>query len=96
MCGRVFYNPNGSWDWDDGELDRLAANPNATAKDWACGEVFIDGKTYAMDCTCWHERGLKILQWILAHDEEIAAFLTFEKARKQAEAKRSPIVETPA
>jgi len=92
-CGRIFYNPNGGWDWDEGELEALAANAEATAVEWACGEVRIDGAEYALDCTCWHARGRQILGWLLNHDEEIAAFLTLEKKRKQGEAARSPVVE---
>jgi hypothetical protein len=91
-CGRVFYNPGNGWDWDEGELDSLAANPNATSVEWACGEVRIDGVIYAQDCTCWHERGLTILKWVLGHDEEIAQFLTNVKAAKTAEANRAPVV----
>lgn len=94
LCGRVFYNPSGGWDWEDGELDSLEADPKATGVDWACGEVRINGKTYARDCDCWHEQGRKILEFVLRYDEEIADFLNQVKAAKTAAADRAPSVKS--
>jgi len=92
ICGRVFYNPNGGWDWEDGELDALAADPNATPVDWSCGEIIIDGRAFALDCSCWHERGRRILEWCLGHDDEIAEFLKEVKTAKELAARVAPTV----
>lgn len=91
-CGRVFYNPDGGWTWEDGELDRLRADPTATALEWSVGEMVIEGKSYVPDCDCWKPIALKFIAFIRRYDEEIAEFLTNEKRRKQAEADRSPVV----
>jgi hypothetical protein len=92
-CGRIFYNPNGGWDWDDGELESLGKNAQATGLDYAVGEIDFEGVGFCIDCECWHERALRMLNWIVAHDEAIAEFLSEEKKRKTREANRSPVVE---
>lgn len=95
-CGRVFYNPNGGWTWEDGEVEALAANPKATALEWACGEVEFEGATYAADCDCWHQRAVKVATWIISHAAEIAEFLSLERERKTNEAEMSPVVRAGA
>lgn len=92
-CGRVFYNPSGSWDFYEGELESLKNNPKATPVEWSCGYVFFEGHEYAMDCNCWHERAKKLMDWIDAHADRIAKYLTLEKKRKQAIADAAPVVE---
>ena len=91
-CGRVFYNPDGGWTWEEGEIEALGKQ-GATSLPWSIGYVCFEGRRYVVDCECWHERARKIADWLSAHDEAIAAYLTEEKKRKQAEAQRSPTVE---
>lgn len=92
-CGRVFFNPDlSAWTWDEGELDALEADTNATGLPYAVETVAFEGSQYVIDCECWKPRAKKIIAWLIAHDTEIAAFLTSEKARKTAEAERAPVV----
>ena len=92
-CGRVFYdNYNSGWDWNQGEIDALEADPDATALDYSVGSVEFEGTEYAMDCDCWHERAEKIIGFIDGHAHAIAKYLTLEKQRKVAEAQSSPVV----
>lgn len=93
QCGRVFYNPNGGWDWECGELEELEANANATALDYSVEFVYLEGKEYAADCECWHARATRLIVWLQHHADEIAEFLRLEKRRKEIEAARSPVVE---
>jgi len=93
-CGRVFYNPGGNWDFEDGEIERLAKDPNATALEWAVESIILENIEYALDCDCWRERAIKVINWLLAHDDSIAEFLSLERERKQAEASRAPVVRT--
>jgi hypothetical protein len=91
-CGRVFYNPDHTWTWDEGEIEKLAANLNATALGWAVETIEFEGRYFVRDCDCWKARATKIIQWLRAHDTEIAAFFGEEKKRKLAEAARAPEV----
>lgn len=91
-CGREFYNSSGGWDFDEGEIEALEADPNATATEYAVGYVTFEGVTYLDVCACWHPRAAKIRDFLRAHDSKIAAFLTEERARKQSEFERAPVV----
>jgi hypothetical protein len=92
-CGRIFYNPDGGWTWEPGELVSLATNPNATPLAWGVEMVIFEGKHYVKDCPCWKPRAMKIMQWLQAHAHSIAEFLTLEKKRKQQAADAMPTVK---
>ena len=96
-CGRIFYNDDeNGWDREDGELERLRADKNATAVDYAVSMVIFEGREYAMNCNCWRARAKRIIEFIDSHAESIAKYLTIEKKRKQFEANRAPVVgDTP-
>ena len=91
-CGRIFYNPDGGWTWEDGELESLNRNEKATAVGHTVQCIDFEENEYALDCDCWHELAARYIRWLRVHDEQVAEFLTLEKARKQAEADRSPVV----
>lgn len=91
-CGRVFYNSDGGWDFEPGELESLKAS-GATDLDHACGEINFNGKTYAIDCPCWHDRAMAVIEFLNEHAQSIADFLTNEKKRKTLAAIMSPVVE---
>ncbi len=91
-CGREFYNPGGGWDWEEGELEALAAG-TATALDWSVGALYLEGKEYVLDCDCWRPRAARVVAWLRLHDHEVAAFLSEEKRRRELEARNSPTVE---
>jgi hypothetical protein len=93
-CGREFYNPSGGWTWEEGELAELEANPKATAVEHSVGTINFDGVEFALDCDCWHERAVRVIRALVHYDEQIAEFLTLERARKQYEAERAPVVRS--
>ena len=92
-CGREFYNDDSSWSWDEGELEALQEDPEATELDWSIGRLTFEGVTYAMDCDCWHERAERIMRFIDSHGHKIVDYLREEKARKVREAEISPVFE---
>lgn len=93
-CGVVYWDAwNKGYDWDEGEVEGLEANPGAKGVDHAIGTVEFEGRIYVDACTCWHDRAQRIIGWLNAHAKEIAAYLSHEKSRKQAEADASPVVE---
>ena len=91
-CGRVFYDVENSYDWEDGELERLEANPEATALDYSVGDIRIGGVDYVADCDCWHEKASDMMRWIDGNAHQIAQYLTLEKKRKRHEAEVAPVV----
>ena len=90
-CGREFYNPDGGWTWETGELEGLELR-KATALDYTVTTVGFEGKELVMDCDCWHPRAKQIMSFLDGHADAIAKYLTNEKKRKQSEADRSPVV----
>jgi hypothetical protein len=91
-CGRIFYNPNGAWDFEEGEIERYAANPRAKAVDYSVGCIWIDGHEYALDCECWHAKADRIIKWLQNNAVAVAEFLSSEKKRKTLDAERAPVV----
>lgn len=91
-CGKCYYNPDGNWDFDDGEIERLEKDPNATPLEYACGDITIEGRAYVDGCDCWHNRAQEIIGFIDDHARKIAEYLTLEKRRKQALADEAPVV----
>jgi hypothetical protein len=83
-CGRIFYNSDGGWDWERGELERLQANPKATDLPWAVGTVSIYGGEYVPDCDCWIEHAARIVAWLRTYRVEVADFYEAELAAKRA------------
>ncbi len=81
-----------SYDWDDGELEKLMADKNSFGLDYAPGDIAFEGIPYVDACTCWHARAEKIMGFIDGHAHKIAEYLTLEKKRKQAIAEHSPVV----
>ena len=91
-CGKVFYNSNGGWDWEDGELEKLHEDPTAVDLDWSVGYVCFEGSHYVSDCKCWTERAEKIMAFLDGHEISIANYLNLEKQRKITEANMVPDV----
>ena len=89
-CGNIFYNSEGGWDWEDGELEGLDQNIKATDVDYSVGTITFEGKEYCLDCTCWHKRALMIFVFLLAHNSSIVALF---RAVKKHELERAESIE---
>jgi hypothetical protein len=92
-CGRIFYNSNGGWDWEEGELENLEKIQTAVDLDYAVESLSFEGKTYVKDCKCWHDRAAIIKKFVDGHAREIANYLTAEKKRKTTVAEKAPVVK---
>lgn len=84
-CGRVFYNSNGGWDWEEGHLEELEKS-DAMDLDYAVEDIKFEGKFYCKDCTCWHKRALKIYGFLVSHNWQIVALFKLVKKQKNKEA----------
>lgn len=82
-CGMTFYNPDGGWDWTDGELEELEASQFATAVDYAVEMISFDGSEYVMSCTCWQSKAKLVIGFMDSHAHKIADYFKLEKSRKQ-------------
>lgn len=92
-CGREFFdNYNSGYDWDEGEQDALARNPNATPLPYSVGSVSFEGTEYVYDCDCWKPRAKRIVSFLLHHEHEIAEFLSEERKRRRYAADKAPVV----
>ena len=80
-CGRIFYDPEGPWDWEPGELEELERNPNATALGYGAGHFYVRGKEVSHDCDCWHEEVENLINGLEDNLEKIERYMA---ARKQA------------
>lgn len=87
-CGRSFYEARGLG-FEVGELEKLEADPKATALEWGASFMSFEGTTYVMDCSCWKERAARLMAFIDSHAHKIAKYLKLEKERKTAEASAS-------
>lgn len=92
-CGREFYNGDGGWTWDEGELEALAKNANATPLPYTVGDISFEGKEYVNACDCWHKRAAMIMGFLDGHSHKIADYLSLEKKRLQRIAENAPTVE---
>lgn len=90
-CGRQFYNPDGGWDWNEGEIEQLEKS-KATALEWSVGTIVLEGVEYVADCDCWHQKAKGCMNWISHHSHAVAEFLTKEKRRLEEVAANAPVV----
>lgn len=91
-CGKEYYDGVQTYDWEEGELERLEADTQAVGLDYTPGDITIEGRTYVDACTCWHKRAERIMAFIDGHGHKIASYLTLEKRRKQDAANEAPTV----
>ena len=90
-CGKVYYNSNGGWDFDENEIEQLKLM-GATDLDYSIGFIEFEGLTYIYDCECWHERAVKIQSFIDGHSHQIAAYINGEAKAIYEAAKMAPTV----
>ena len=94
ICGKVYYDYAGFWEWEEGELEELEKNPNVLAVNHAIGLLQFEGKIYVSDCECWHERVNALMGFIDSHSHQIAKYLNSERDRKIEEAQSMPVLKT--
>ena len=92
-CGKEYYDPDGVWDWEEGELEALEKNKRAIPLDYSPGDIFFNGSKYVDACECWHKRAIDFMSTLDEHAHEIAEYLSLEKKRKQEIADQSPVVK---
>ena len=90
-CKKVFYNSNGSWDWENGELEALEKSKDAIDLDYSVGEIDFEGRYYALDCQCWHKRAMKIFDFLMTHNCQIIKLFTAVKALLLEEAESTKV-----
>lgn len=85
-CGKVFYNSNGGWDWEDGELEALEKSNTAMDLDYSVGTITFENKEYCLDCNCWHKRALMIFGFVMSHNLPIVALFRAVKKHELVKA----------
>lgn len=92
-CGKVFWDTyNTGYDWDEGEEDRLRADPNVVGVRHGVERIALEGRIYCMDCSCWHERAERIATWLRDHQEQIGEWFKLEKRRLAEASQRVPAI----
>jgi hypothetical protein len=92
-CGVVYYDVVNSYDWEEGELERLQKDPTAKPLEHSCGDIVFEGRSYVDGCDCWHNRAVTIMTFLDSHQGKIAEYFKLEKARKLKEAGEVPEIE---
>ena len=90
-CGVTFFNPDGGWNWEDGEIEALRSSGAREIGD-SVGTITFEGGVYVVDCDCWRPRAKMISRFLDSHALKIAAYLRAEKKRKQYVADISPTI----
>jgi len=83
-CGKVYYNLNGNWDWEEGELEELEES-NAIILYYPVATLIINGTEYVTECDCWHEMAKKFIDLMERCKYGFVKYLQLEKKRKQEE-----------
>ena len=83
-CGLEYFDGCGTYDWEEGELDRLR-EAGAIEKDHIIGTIIIDGYSYVGACDCWYPLATDMIALIEDHKYAIVKYLQLEKDRKQKE-----------
>lgn len=91
-CGKRFYNSNGSWTWEEGELEELQEDNDAIDLEWPVGYVEFEGVQYVVDCDCWKKRAEQVMNFLDGHRQQIIDYFKLEKERILKEANDIPDV----
>jgi len=82
-CGMTFYNPDGGWDWNEGELEELQAKEErgeATSVGYTVTAMSIDGKEFVIGCPC---NGLRQYEDFIWAYRELSALYIRNRAKTQ-------------
>lgn len=91
-CGTQYYNSDGSWDWDEGELDGLRADANAFDVDYGISIIAFNGKEFANPCDCWKPVALRVIGFLDSHMDGLREFIEKERLRRLAAKKADSFV----
>lgn len=92
-CGKTYFDDYSTgYTWEEGELEKLRADPNAVAVDGSVSMMCFEGQTFVWQCSCWHSRRARICAFLDGHAHQIAEYLSLEKKRRLAEAEAAPEV----
>lgn len=89
QCGKGFYNTDGGWDWEDGEIDEMKKNGYVEIP-YAIKTIYFEGKEYIDSCDCWQDRATALISFIQSHGHSIVDFLSLVKDYKVSEAQALP------
>lgn len=90
-CGKIYFNGVNSWDWEEGEFESLQANPKAIELPYGITRLEVEGQFFVADCDCWHERALKIINWLEIHCEKIGEYFREIKTARIKQADKLPV-----
>ena len=96
-CGREYFNGDGGWDWEEGELKQLRElaqrDPEGYIElDYSCGGMEVAGEFIVFYCPCGRARAYEELFRRSARG--IADYLSRRARRIEAEASRVKTEET--
>jgi hypothetical protein len=91
-CGRIYYDAVSPCDWEEGEIERLDTNEEATGCEHSISDLRINGVEYVMSCDCWHKKAEELMSFIDKNAYQIAKYLNAEKTRKQRDAEHAPSI----
>jgi len=90
-CGKTFFHDDeGFYDWEEGEFEKLTANPEATSLDYAPSGVMVYGVEHCTSCDCWHDKAEKITDFLDRNGHHIQDYFELEYKRKLAMATAAP------
>lgn len=94
-CGTIYWDSssNNGWDWEEGEQERLQADPKAVGLEYAVSRVVFEGREYVVDCKCWQARAERVIGFLLGHQGEIGEFFRLKKAELLKAAAAVPVIE---
>jgi hypothetical protein len=77
-CGRTTFNPDGGWDWEEGELENLHAQAKADPEkfrevDYSVGTYDFGDGEIVIGCPCG--RAVVMEQFLIAEAERIATYI---------------------
>jgi hypothetical protein len=91
-CGRQFYDTANTYDWEEGEFEKLCADPQAVALPHAVGTLVIQGVEFCEDCTCWYATAKPLIKLFHSQPRQIARYFELEKQRKERLAAAFPMI----
>ncbi len=84
---------NAGYSWEDGEIEALENNPNATVLPYAVSILSIEGREVVADCDCWIDRAKALTKILDLNADQFTNWYNLRKKRAIAEAAKMPEVK---